>query len=314
MKSFKEEFPKRHRPEINELDGFFKKEISTLFHKFADVLIDNYDLRFGIPVWTDKSGWVYRVGKSGVYLITGITIEENYFTVNNTMVKDKNSYELVIESINKLYENEKDQFLSEIEEKNKKQAENNKRRIQREKEELSLLQERINQEKYNKFRWPSKLEVNKLKQLYTEDSKGIQNEELADEIGICLYIRCKDGKEDMELMDQYAIRCHNCNAVITGKEDFRECTCGNQYSYKEYRRSYRRNNMPTGAAARVFDEYIKAWVWAKDYSSKMILIDKLLHEFHLSLISGTVHRPVAMNFIDGTREKIEKIINDLAYS
>ena len=72
--------------------------------------------------------------------------------------------------------------------------------------------------------------------------------------------------------------------------------------------------MPTGAAARVFDEYIKAWVWAKDYSSKMILIDKLLHEFHLSLISGTVHRPVAMNFIDGTREKIEKIINDLAYS
>ena len=45
----------------------------------------------------------------------------------------------------------------------------------------------------------------------------------------------------------------------------------------------------------------------------MILIDKLLHEFHLSLISGAVHRPVAMNFIDGTREKVERIINELAY-
>ena len=72
--------------------------------------------------------------------------------------------------------------------------------------------------------------------------------------------------------------------------------------------------MPTGSAAKVFDEYLEAWVLARDYNSKMILIDKLLHEFHLSLISGTVHRPVAMNFIDGTRDKIEKIINDLAYS
>ena len=46
----------------------------------------------------------------------------------------------------------------------------------------------------------------------------------------------------------------------------------------------------------------------------MILIDKLLLEFHLSLVSGAIHRPVAMNFIDGTREKVTSIINELAYN
>lgn len=44
----------------------------------------------------------------------------------------------------------------------------------------------------------------------------------------------------------------------------------------------------------------------------MILIDTLLHEFHLSLVSGTVHRPVAMNFMDGTRKQVEGVIGELS--
>lgn len=102
------------------------------------------------------------------------------------------------------------------------------------------------------------------------------------------------------------------NSVIEGHDDFRECRCGYQYSYREYRRNYRKNNMPSGAAAKVFDEYIQNWIRVQGYNSKMILINKLLHEFHLSLVSGAIHRPVAMNFIDGTREKVTSIINELA--
>lgn len=70
--------------------------------------------------------------------------------------------------------------------------------------------------------------------------------------------------------------------------------------------------MPTGAAARVFQDYITKWSVARGYQAKMILIDILLHEFHLSLISGAVHRPVAMNFIDGSRKQVEEIIDKLA--
>ncbi len=144
------------------------------------------------------------------------------------------------------------------------------------------------------------------------DAKGIQDELLVNEIGLTLYLRCKYGKEDVERMDKFIIRCHNCEKDIGGQGDFRQCRCGYQYSYREYRRSFRRNNMPTGSVAKIFDTFIVEWEKAKEYSEKMILIDRLLHEFHLSLISGARHRPVAMNFIDGTRANVDKIIDELA--
>lgn len=42
------------------------------------------------------------------------------------------------------------------------------------------------------------------------------------------------------------------------------------------------------------------------------LIDTLLHEFHLSLVSGAKVRQVAMNFVDGRREQVENNTNQLA--
>lgn len=314
MSKFKEEYPKSHRPEITDLDQFFDKEISYFFREFSNVILDKYDLRFGIPTWSEKNGWMYRIGKSGVYLITGINIEKDRFTIDTISVTNTDTYHLLLDYIQSVYKKENKNFLDKIAEKNKRQAERNKIRVQREKDENIMQQDKVMKDRYNKFRWPDKLNINKLKQLYLLDSKGIQDEELADEIGLTLYLRCKNGKEDMELLERYMIRCHNCNSVIEGHDDFRECKCGYQYSYREYRRNYRKNNMPSGAAAKVFDEYIQNWIRAQGYNSKMILIDKLLHEFHLSLVSGAIHRPVAMNFIDGTREKVTNIINELAYN
>lgn len=314
MSKFKEEYPKSHRPEITDLDQFFDKEISYFFREFSNVILDKYDLRFGIPTWSEKNGWMYRIGKSGVYLITGINIEKDRFTIDTISVTNTDTYHLLLDYIQSVYKKENKNFLDKIAEKNKRQAERNKIRVQREKDENIMQRDKVMKDRYNKFRWPDKLNINKLKQLYLLDSKGIQDEVLADEIGLTLYLRCKNGKEDMELLERYMIRCHNCNSVIEGHDDFRECKCGYQYSYREYRRNYRKNNMPSGAAAKVFDEYIQNWIRAQGYNSKMILIDKLLHEFHLSLVSGAIHRPVAMNFIDGTREKVTNIINELAYN
>ena len=70
--------------------------------------------------------------------------------------------------------------------------------------------------------------------------------------------------------------------------------------------------MPTGAAEKIFNLFIQNWERAKSYREKIMLIDTLLHEFHLSLVSGATHRPVAMNFIDGSRSSVEQIINSLA--
>lgn len=312
MSSFKETFPKTHRPEIDELERFWNNGVEILFHDFAEYILQNYDLRFGIALWTEKNGWTYRIGKSGVYLIKGIRIEKNGFTVDEIFVNDQKSYAMSLEHVRNIYEQHKYEFHKKISEVNARQAQRNKARVIRERKELLALQDKIIPEKYNVFHWPPKIDIYKLKKLYILDAKGIQDELLVNEIGLTLYLRCKYGKEDVERMDKFIIRCHNCEKDIGGQGDFRQCRCGYQYSYREYRRSFRRNNMPTGSVAKIFDTFIVEWEKAKEYSEKMILIDRLLHEFHLSLISGARHRPVAMNFIDGTRANVDKIIDELA--
>lgn len=312
MSSFKEVFPKNRRPLISDLEEFWSNGVEILFKDFAEYILKNFDLRFANAVWSEKNGWTYRIGKSGVYLIKGIRIEKAGFNIENILVKDKKTYNEGIEYVRNTYNQHKEEFQKKISEVNERQSERNKRRIMRERGELLELQDKIIAEKYNVFHWPPKLDIYKLKKLYMLDAKGIKDEELADEIGLTLYLRCKYGKEDVERMDKSVIRCHNCQKDIGGEGDFRQCACGYQYSFREYRRSFRRNNMPTGAAYEIFNAFIKEWSHAKEYSEKIILIDRLLHQFHLSLISGAKHRPVAMNFIDGTRENVDKIINELA--
>lgn len=310
---FKEQFSKTNRPQITDLQMFWDQEIYMLFREFAEYILQKYDLRFGTPLWTERYGWTYRIGKSGVYLVKGIRIVKNGFVINDVEICDRSSYCLLLKKMEELYRKNEAEFISKISEKNARQAERNKQRIAREKEEKNYLKEQINPDKYNIFRWSDKLDIYKLKKLYQLDARGAYDEFLADEIGLTLFLRCKYGKSDMELMEKNQIRCHGCNRVLDGETDFRQCECGYQYSYREYRRSFRRNNMPTGAAEKTFDNYMKRWSVAKSYNEKIILIDTLLHAFHLSLVSGATHRPVAMNFLDGTREQVERVISHLAY-
>ncbi|MDD5900200.1 MAG: hypothetical protein PUC73_04800 [Lachnospiraceae bacterium] len=312
QKSWKDSFTKDTRPVFTDLEAFIDNEVYRLFRSFAECILQEYDLRFGIPVWNAEKGWTYRIGKAGVYLITGIQIKKDRFIVEDIEVGNLEQYNRLLTYIKELYENNKSGFLKRIEEKNLQQRARSAERIAREKQEAEKLKSVIIPEKYNFFRWPAKLDISRLNRLYLLDAKGIQDEELADEIGVTLYLRCKYGKEDMERMEKNSIRCHGCGEELVGVGDFRQCKCGLQYSYKEYRRSYRRNNMPTGAAAKVFLEFIRGWEKAKTYQEKIILIDTLLHEFHLSLVSGATHRPVAMNFIDGSRSRVEEIISNLA--
>ena len=312
LSSFKEQFPRNHRPEITDLNDFWSMDAFELFRDFAEHILSRYDLRFGIPVWSEVNGWTYRIGRSGVYLIKGIRIERKGFIVDEIHINDRTSYASLLEYVSNVYERNKSDFQEKIVNKNIRQAQRNKARVERERNQQLAIQDRIISEKYNVFHWPAKLNINKLKQLYLLDAKGIQDNILVDEIGLTLYVRCIYGKEDMQRMEKSIIRCHNCSQELDGNSDFRQCRCGYQYSYKEYRRSYRKNNMPTGAASKVFEAFMTGWSLAKSYNEKIILIDTLLHEFHLSLISGATHRPVAMNFIDGTRSQVESIINDLA--
>ena len=92
-----------------------------------------------------------------------------------------------------------------------------------------------------------------------------------------------------------------------------ECPCGQRYTYRGYRRSYRTNNMPRGAASAIFDAYIEAWPRAKSPADKRRLIDGLIHELHVSDVNGTPNRPVGVNLIAGTKAQVSALLDELAY-
>ena len=107
QKSFKEQFPKKYRPEIADLEEFWNDNIYCLFRDFVEYLLQKYDLRFGIPLWTEKYGWTYRIGKSGVYLVKGIQIRKNGFIIDGIKINSRKVYPLLLEHIENLYQKNK---------------------------------------------------------------------------------------------------------------------------------------------------------------------------------------------------------------
>jgi hypothetical protein len=139
------------------------------------------------------------------------------------------------------------------------------------------------------------------------------NSELLDDVGFTIYARCLQAKEEMEIMEKGQIKCHNCSKILNYDSGLILCLCGYQYMYKDYRRSFRTNNMPTGGAAHIFNGFIDKWPRMRDDVEKMRLIDWLIHEFHINLLTGTKGRFVGVNLIQGTKAQVKELILSLAY-
>ena len=61
--------------------------------------------------------------------------------------------------------------------------------------------------------------------------------------------------------------------------------------------------MPRGNASKYFDKFILDWENNKDrgYKTKMQLIDNMIHEFHISTITGNKGRCAGENIIQGNK-------------
>jgi hypothetical protein len=129
-------------------------------------------------------------------------------------------------------------------------------------------------------------------------------------------------------MDKGQIICHHCGAVLTGGRVSPSgsiliknadnhlpinCDCGYSYTYREYRRNCNSANMPGGRAAPIFGNFIKKWPGCLDKKDKMQLIDWLVHECHVTLMSGERGRSVCVNLIEGTLKQISELILKIAY-
>lgn len=314
MLSWKEQYPKSKRPGISDLENYLGGESLELFREFIDFLSGQLNLTYVKPKYSISKGWSFEIGRSGLIMIRDVTFDNHNFFVNDTAVSGRRELEKILvwtqEIYNSRFIKEFDEFSAERAEKQKLRDELRKKR---EKEFVEGLKEKIDQSKFNRYSWSPPVSREKIKRLYESDARGMLNSELLDDVGFTIYARCLQAREEREIMDTGKIKCHNCSSILNYSSGLIACQCGYQYIYKDYRRSFRANNMPTGGAAHIFNKFIGEWPRMKSEIEKMRLIDWLIHEFHINLLSGNKGRFVGINLIQGTKAQIKELILNLAY-
>lgn len=313
---WKDTYPKNRKPAYNELLDFFQSHIRELFLSFDSEMHRRFNVHNKYHRYLPTAGWVYGYGRSYSCELLAVAVWSDCFNVLGISVMDDNSLRNALEKTKKVYEDGfEERYAAICAKKRGNQIERSKKRVEREKTEMDKLIQSVDPDKLNKFKWCKKVSRGDLHRLYQSEAKGLINEELLDEIGYTFYTRCSQSKEALPLLNEGRILCHHCGTVVkaTGYASITYCECGYCYTYREYRRSFNTSNMPAHRAQPIFDAFVEKWPGCEDTAQKMLLIDWLIHECHVTLMSGEKGRSVCVNLIEGTKKQISDLIIKLTY-
>ena len=164
--------------------------------------------------------------------------------------------------------------------------------------------------------WAARVPQEKVRRLYETDAKGIHDEELIDEVGYALLARCESFIAANEVM-WGDLACPHCSAKVPhgqNKEEVLRCPCGWELTWGEYVSTIRHRQL-SGAepVLRLFRDYAERFPKARTPRDKMLLIDCLIHGFHIYYKTGETTRPVAVNLIDGRMNEVINFLDRLTY-
>lgn len=312
--NWKEHYSKRVEPHVEDIAAYLPAEIMALYYEFAKHLARELNMTYVKPVYTQSGGWKFQYGRSGMILLNSVTIQEDCFAVQDILVRDASTLAQALQLADRLYrEGFEDRFAVFAQKRGEAQKERTRKRIEREQDQVDRLAGQIVPDHFNQYRWCPKVSRQALKRLYASDACGLLDTDLLDDIGYSLYVRCVQGKETYEYITSGKLRCHHCGELLPWANGLMVCSCGQQYLFRDYMRSFRSNNMPSGAASQLFGRFIDEWPAAQTPAEKMRLVDWLVHEFHIDLLTGVKGRCVGINLIEGTKAQIQQLILDLAY-
>jgi len=157
-----------------------------------------------------------------------------------------------------------------------------------------------------------------IKRLYKLDAIGILDEELVDDVASRLRQRCESFLMACRAVAGRAT-CPACATEIrhNGRREYQlACRCGWKAAWGDYFDAIRRRQL-SGAepVQRLFSEFLVGLQSARDARAKMLLIDRLIHGYHLYL-NNVDHptRPVAVNLLHGSLAEVLSCLDGLAQS
>lgn len=312
---WKDRYLKKTKPTYDDLLVFFQPHIRELFLSFDREMRERFKVHNKYHRYLNAAGWAYGYGRSYNCELLAVTIDSDCFYVLNVTVTDEESLQTALAEAQKIYDSGfEGRYTAICAKRREDQIARTKQRVAREKRQIQELTASVNPDKFNKFKWCKKISRSDLLRLYQSEAKRLIDEELLDKVGFTFYTRCKQSKDTLPLLNQGQIICHHCGSVLkaSGYDSVTNCECGYCYTYREYRRSFNTNNMPAHRAQPLFDTFIDKWPTCKDTNEKMILIDWLIHECHVTFMSGERGRSVCVNLIDGTTAQLRDLLEMLA--
>ena len=163
--------------------------------------------------------------------------------------------------------------------------------------------------------WAPKVAQFKIRLLYERDAQGIIDLSLIDEVGWALWERC-DSILTVSAAHNGHILCPRCGTVIERQKPWPEdgtvtcAKCGWHILWTAYHQTYQGKQLFGANAVEVFESYHKAFPRAQAAQEKMLLIDQLIHAFHVGL-KESIGRPVAANLIAGSLKDVIQFLDQL---
>lgn len=171
----------------------------------------------------------------------------------------------------------------------------------------------------SQFHWAKRVSRKDIQRLYESDARGMLDEELLDQVFFAIHVRVCDMFEVREAQTFGRIKCRSCGATVPqpyemgarNKNKVLKCEqCGWQVTCGEYYESYTGKSLLPGSVTDLFETYLERFPKAKTTAEKMLLIDWLIHQFHV--MQGVARKPVGENVIQGTTEQIAQLLETLA--
>jgi len=169
--------------------------------------------------------------------------------------------------------------------------------------------------------WAPRVPRKKIRRLYQSEAKGVLDEKLTTEVAYALLERCLDMLIATRA-HRGAATCPVCSSEIRhdwDKNALLECRCGWSMSWGDYFSSFQGRQLVLGGAGPWVQEYVDGFKAADTPRKKMVLIDRLLHQFHWGLRhpdrgdgpKGPT-RPLAVNFISGNMHSALEFLDGLS--
>ena len=174
--------------------------------------------------------------------------------------------------------------------------------------------------KTTKVRWAERVSPHKIHRLYESDARGILDEDLLNEVGYGIYACCQESLELGEAT-RGRVKCRACGSIIVrrlvnGQFDEAEvlkCSaCGWEVACSDYHKSLLRK-IPARPYEpdKVFETFVKQWPLAGTPREKLLLIDRLIHEWHMHY--RAVGWPLGTSIVKATAEQMIELLEGLAY-